>query len=291
MSGVRTIKVRQKPSSSILGIVIAFAILWLSVMSTTENQMMYLNALALMLVVGGTLAAAILTFSLSEAERFAHTFIRAFMKPVISRTDAINEVLSLAAGYRADPDHFRKALGGIKHPFTREVVQLIIEGLPLEEVRAIMRQMVAEEFERELSDATLFRVVSKYPPAFGLMGTLIGLIAMLQSMGSGVDMLNNLGPHMSVALIATFYGIMTANMFLIPIAESAEKSADRDSKTRQIVASGVLMVVEKTPVILIRERLKGYLAPTDKAKVITPTSRGGTARSAEGPRIVAGGNS
>ncbi len=282
---------RQKPSSSIFGIIIAFAILWLSVVSTTENHMMYLNALGIMLVVGGTLSAAIITFSLSEARSFGRTFVRAFMKPAMGRTDAINEVLSLAAGMRADSDHFRKTADAILHPFTRQSVQLVVEGLPPEEVRSILRQMVTEEYERDMADVGLFRVVSKYPPAFGLMGTLIGLIAMLQSMGNGADMLSNLGPHMSVALIATFYGIMVANMFLIPIAESAEKSADAESKTRQIVASGILMIIEKTPVILIRERLKGYLSIAEKIRVATPATRIGGARPAEGPRMGAGGTS
>lgn len=282
---------RQKPSSSIFGILIAFLILWLSVVSTTENHMMYLNALGIMLVVGGTLSAAILTFSLSEARRFIRTFLQAFMKPVMGRTDAINEVLSLAAGMRADPDHFRKMAESIRHPFTRQAVQLVVEGLPPEEVRAILRQMVTEEFERDMGDAGLFRVVSKYPPAFGLMGTLIGLIAMLQSMGSGADMLNSLGPHMSVALIATFYGIMMANMFLIPIAESAEKMAEEESKTRQIVASGLLMIIEKTPVILIRERLKAYLTIEDKGRITVPTARIGAGRPADGPRMGVGGTS
>jgi chemotaxis protein MotA len=209
----------------------------------------------------------------------------------MGRTDAINEVLSLASGMRADPDHFRKAVGGVRHPFTRQAVELVVEGLPAEEVRSILRQMVTEEFERDMGDAGLFRVVSKYPPAFGLMGTLIGLIAMLQSMGSGADMLNSLGPHMSVALIATFYGIMTANMFLIPIAESAEKRAEAESKTRQVVASGLLMIIEKTPVILIRERLKGYLTVEEKARISVPTARIGAARSVDGPRMGVGGTS
>lgn len=276
---------RLKPSTSIFGIVIAAGIIWVSVMSTTENHFIYLNALGLMLVVGGTLAAAILTYSLSAAGRFLKAFLTVFMRPRDTLPDAINEVIALAAGARADADYLKKALPGIAHPFTKEAVRLVVDGLPVEETRSILRQMVSEALQRETDDAAMFRVISKFPPAFGLMGTLIGLIAMLQGMGGGEDMLKNLGPHMSVALIATFYGILTANMFLIPAAESIEKAADANSKSRMIVASGVLMIAEKTPVILIRERLKAYLDDKERAEIRTPAAGG--AASAR-PRAVAG---
>ncbi len=278
-----------RPSSSILGAVIAGVVLYAAATESFTDLTAYLNAVGMIIVIGGTLAVSIIAFSLSETKRFLIAYASVFIRMGLSRVESINEVLALAVGARTNPNHLKNALPHIKNPFTKESVELLLDGLPFNEVRSILRQNVTESTNRDLSDAAMIRVISKFPPAFGLMGTLIGLISMLQSMGGG-DVMKNIGPQMSIALVATFYGIMVANLFLIPIADSLEKQAEHNSKTRQILASGILMIIEETPVILMRERLKAYLSTEEKASIRMITSQASNVSSINAePNVMAGG--
>ncbi|MBO9666357.1 MAG: MotA/TolQ/ExbB proton channel family protein, partial [Bdellovibrio sp.] len=102
-----------------------------------------------------------------------------------------------------------------------------------------------------------------FPPAFGLLGATLGMISLLQTLGEpGAQ--DRIGPAMATALVATFYGLLTANLVLIPIAEKLSSVSQADMTLREIIKEGVLLVHEKKHPIFIREYLRSFLPPAQR---------------------------
>ncbi len=108
-------------------------------------------------------------------------------------------------------------------------------------------------------------VLGKYPPAFGMMGTIIGLIAVLKQLGAD-NGIETVGPNMAVALITTLYGIFIANYIIHPISDNLHSRSQKDLKVRRIIAEGILLLNKKEDPIYVREVLLGYLLPAERAK-------------------------
>jgi chemotaxis protein MotA len=120
-----------------------------------------------------------------------------------------------------------------------------------------------EKYKRE---GFTFKIIGKFPPAFGLVGTTLGMIVLLQGLGSP-DAFDRIGPAMSIALVATFYGLIFANVFLIPIGENLTRASEDDLLMRRIVVDGVRLLKEQKHPLLVEEYLKSYLAPSERRKM------------------------
>ena len=123
-----------------------------------------------------------------------------------------------------------------------------------------------EKYKRE---GLTFKIIGKFPPAFGLIGTSMGMIGLLQGLGQP-DAFEKLGPSMSVALVATFYGLVYANFFLIPIGENLALASEEDLLMRRIVIDGVRLIKEEKHPLLVSEFLKSYLSPAERVNIKTP---------------------
>ena len=117
--------------------------------------------------------------------------------------------------------------------------------------------------KRYEEEAGVFKVVGKFPPAFGLMGTTLGMIGLLQSIGNA-DAFKKLGPSMAVALVATFYGIALANLIFVPLGEHLSQLNREDEVLRQIVMDGVRQLRLKEHPVVVEEHLKSYLLPKER---------------------------
>jgi chemotaxis protein MotA len=113
------------------------------------------------------------------------------------------------------------------------------------------------------SEAKIFRTMSKFPPAFGLMGTTMGMIALLQSLGDA-NAKDMIGPSMAIALVATLYGLVLTNFVFIPIAENLTKQTQEDLIARSIVVEGVMLINADKPTRYVEEKAKSFLLPSQR---------------------------
>jgi chemotaxis protein MotA len=132
-----------------------------------------------------------------------------------------------------------------------------------------------------MNDVKLFKTLAKFPPAFGLMGTTIGMIALMQSL-NGADAKNSIGPSMAIALVATLYGLVLTNFILLPIAENLSEQTQDDFLARSIVVEGVMLIQAEKPTKFIEEKLKSFLLPNQRGGGTRPQpgSRSGTGKAA-----------
>ncbi len=255
--------------SSLLGILAALAVLVGSVFNVAgKGHNIFLEPHGLLIVFGGSAAASLMCFPISTFYNTLKVFIRKFLGAYSTRYDTvIAEIVGLAKGARDNPDYLKTKSNSIKTHFLRDGIQLLTQGgISDQAIDMILQKRALTHFKRNEEDATVFKTIAKFPPAFGLLGTTLGMIGLLQNLG-GADAYKLLGPSMAVGLVATFYGIVVANLVLIPIGENLSKLNKEDEVVREIVMDGIKLIRAREHPLVVEEHLKSYLLPSERAKL------------------------
>jgi chemotaxis protein MotA len=250
--------------SSIIGLLLAFGVALGAALTSTKNWKIFLDPHAALIVLGGTGAVALLSFSAKKII----VLCGVFFKRVLKRSDelfvAVEEIVSLAKGYRENDNHLKESLAKIKTHFLKEAIEMIVNGgMESEELDKILQKRAQNMKARHDEDAEIFKTLSKFPPAFGLMGAVIGMISMMQNMG-GPDGFSKVGPSLAVALVATLYGIAVANFFFLPIGEYLVKLNRLDHFIRLMIIDCVKLIRLKKHPIVVEETAMSYLIPTER---------------------------
>ena len=141
--------------------------------------------------------------------------------------------------------------------FKRKAIQLVVDGTDPELVRAILDTEIGNFEDRHSANKAVFDNLTEFAPSFGMIGTLIGLIAMLGNLQD----VNALGPGMAVALITTMYGSMMANMFGSPISKKLAARSAQEVKAMELMVEGILAIQAGENPRIVEEKLKVYLPP------------------------------
>jgi chemotaxis protein MotA len=254
--------------SSIIGVLAALAVLVGAIFGSSDNARVFLDPHGILIVIGGTMAAGLMCFPLRSYIRVIGVFINKFLGAYSTRHDlVITEIVDLARGVRDNPDYLKSKAKVLKTPFLADAVQLItLGGIPEDALEEILQKRAATHTKRYEYDVGVFRTLAKFPPAFGLMGTTLGMIALLQQLG-GKDAQAKLGPSMAIGLVATFYGLTLANLVFIPISENLAHLNRDDETLRTIVMDGLRLVRRREHPKVVEEHLKSYLLPHERARL------------------------
>jgi chemotaxis protein MotA len=247
-----------------LGLIVGIVVIVWSVMGEMKNPAIMGNMHGIVIVLGGTLAAALVCFPFKFFINMFIVLIRAFSGSLKKECiNSVNLLVSLSqkqqSGSKIDSD-----VAQLKNEFLKESLELMMSGtLKDEELFDVLEKRVEMQNERYRKENSTFKIIGKFPPAFGLIGATLGMIALLQGLGSP-DAFEKLGPSMSVALTATFWGLFFANLIIIPIGENLTFASDDDLLMRRIVVEGVMLLKDKKHPILVEEYLKSYLAVNER---------------------------
>ncbi len=251
--------------SSLIGVLSALVVLFFSITTSSKNPMVFLDPHGILIVFGGTAAAGLMCFPLRFYQRIAGVIFNKFLGNYATRHETvIREIVDLAKGIRDNPEYLKTAVKKLKTPFLVDAVNLVaMGGIPEKAIEEILIKRAMTHSKRYDYDVGVFRTLAKFPPAFGLMGTTLGMIALLQNLG-GKDAQKLLGPAMAIGLVATFYGLTLANLILIPISENLAVLNRDDETLRSIVIDGLRLVRKKEHPKVIEEHLKSYLLPHER---------------------------
>ncbi|CAN2040107.1 chemotaxis protein MotA [Candidatus Magnetomoraceae bacterium gMMP-15] len=251
--------------ATIIGIVFGMGILSWATFMSTSNVIIFLNLPSLAIVLGGTTAATFICFPLKDVLRVFKLFLIALKREELPMGNYINAVVFLAKqATQKGQIRLEKELSSIENYFLQDGIQMLVDGYSKDEIKNIMDTRIQNTYEQEMAGVNILRTMAKFSPGFGIIGTLIGLISMMQSMGSDLD---NLGPAMATALVTTLYGIFLANMFFQPFAIKVEKRVDERIMLMCIIRDGVMFIKDKTPATIVMEKLKAYLPPRKWASI------------------------
>jgi chemotaxis protein MotA len=151
-----------------------------------------------------------------------------------------------------------QALESVNNPFLRTGAQLVIDQTPEDDILDLMQWRISRLRAREAAEAQLFRVMANFAPAFGMVGTLVGLINLMSLLGGG-DM-RAIGQQLALALMTKFYGILLANLLFKPVAVKLERRTETRVVLMNMVLQGITMMCERRSPSLMCETLKSFMA-------------------------------
>lgn len=241
------------------GVVLAFSVL------TAGKPQIFLDPHAIMIVVGGSVAASAIAFQVDRIFLLFKVFIR---RVIHGRKQdyklLIEELMRIADAYRSNPAQFEELVKKSEDHFLKEAMTAMTDNvLSEEELGQVLRQRSHTIYQRYMEEVVKFKTIGKYPPAFGLMGTTLSMITLLQRLGEpGGQKL--LGPAMAIGLVATFYGLAISNLIFNPISENLADSARETKLKNAIIVEGVRLIARKTNPIVLAERLNSFLMPSER---------------------------
>ena len=256
--------------ATILGLVIGTALVLASMFIEASaggiSMLKFWSTSSMMIVLGGTVAATAVAFRLNEVLRVLAIIKFAFSKPKFKSEELVQTLIDLAEVNRKGPAELEKELPNVKNPFIQDGVAFITQGMKLEDMREILEQREAFRYKRELHESELMKTMGTYAPAFGMVGTLIGLVFMLFGMGKsdsgGGGGIDGIGPAMGVALITTFYGTILANLVFNPFAEKIKSRNKENVQCYQLMIEGICLLHQKKHPLDVRDKLTAYI-PTE----------------------------
>jgi chemotaxis protein MotA len=252
--------------AGLLGTILAASILGFAILESTKNPMVFADPHGIVIVIGGTLTVALLSFNFVKLFAALKVLVR---KTLGSENDdyfgTIQLIVQLSEVYRVNPKNMLASVPEKAHPFLKDAVQMIVSyGFSAQELDEILSSAIRGKTKRNEEESRVWKTIARFPPAFGLLGATLGMISLLQTLGEPGSQ-ERIGPAMAMALVATFYGLVCANLVLLPIAEKLNAVAIEDKNLRQIIKHGIILIVEKRHPTFIAEYLQSYLSPSMRA--------------------------
>ncbi|MFH1135378.1 MAG: MotA/TolQ/ExbB proton channel family protein [Pseudomonadota bacterium] len=245
--------------ATVIGVLSGFFILSYATYASTADIRVFFNLPGLAIVLGGTIAATFICYPLKRVAGVFGVFVLALKREELPIGEYISELVSLAKTARAKGKiQLERALEGIENQFLHHSIQMLVDGYSREEIKEILDARIQNTYEQETGQAEIFRTMAKLMPAFGIIGTLIGLISMMQSLEGN---LQGLGPAMATALTTTFYGILFSQMIFFPLAVKVEQRIEERVALMCVIRDGILFIQDKTPPAIVLDKLRAYLPP------------------------------
>jgi chemotaxis protein MotA len=254
--------------SNVLGLVVGIFIVAVAVFQTSDDHKVYFDLLSLLIVVGGTFSVSIMTNGLVQTFKLCLLFFRVVTTDKYDTINTTRQILDVSRKSFFGRLSFGEISKGSYHPFIMDGLKLLHNKFEPDKLRLIMTNMMVQRSENHDKMVEKIELIAKYPPAFGMAGTIIGLVAVLKQINSPENMAN-IGPSMAVALLTTLYGILLSNYFFQPIADNIRVSSQKDNQIRQIIADGVILISEGHDPVYVREALLSYLSPQERQKILS----------------------
>lgn len=216
---------------------------------------------SIMITMGGTFAATMIAYPLGRLANILKVAKNLFFTTEDKPQDIISRIIELANIARKEGLlALEEAAYRVDDPFLQKGILLIVDGTDPELVRNILETELNFIEERHQEGQGIFETMASLAPAYGMVGTLIGLINMLKNL----DDVASLGPSMSVALVTTFYGSLLANLFFGPMATKLKYRSAREILLREIMLEGMLSIQAGENPRIIEEKLKAFLPPNER---------------------------
>jgi chemotaxis protein MotA len=224
----------------------------------------FINIPSLLITVGGTFAATLMAFPLPEVLKMFKVALKVIRINEFSASEIILSLISYAEKARQSGLlSLEGEVENVKDDYLRTGMRLIIDGTDPEEIRNILETEIDCMSSRHKRAQELFITLAKYSPAFGMIGTLIGLIAMLKTMNDP----STIGPSMAVSLITTFYGSIMANLLFTPVAGKLKTRTADEVLVKNAIIEGLIMIQAQSSPRFIRQKLVAFLPPSMRESV------------------------
>jgi len=250
--------------ATIIGVLVAFGMVLMGIVSGSPLKL-FVDIPSVLITVGGTFGIIFINYPLKDVvgvfgvvrnvfrsqRREIHTLIPMF---VDFATQARREGILTLEGAAED----------LKDPFFKQGLELVIDGLEPQAIREILETEIEHIEQRHIRGADILNSIGTYAPAMGMVGTLIGLVQMLQSMSDP----SSIGPAMAVAIITTFYGAIMANLIALPMAGKLTTRSREEVVEKGMIIEGIMSISAGDNPRIMERKLHSYLAPALRESAI-----------------------
>jgi len=246
--------------STVLGLLVGFGLILGSII-LGNGLGFFIDPTSMMIVFGGTLGATLVAYPLPDIQRLISALSKAFFSSSEQVRDLVPRMVEFARVARRDGVlALENVAGEASDPFMLQGIQLVVDGTEPELTRQILETEIEKVIQRHRVGASILESMGNFSPAFGMIGTLIGLIFMLQSL----DDPSAIGPKMSIALVTTFYGAVLANLVFLPLAEKLKKRSTEEMLFKEMTMAGILSIQSGDVPRIVEQKLNTYLPPGDR---------------------------
>ncbi len=248
--------------ATIIGLIMGMALIGFAIIAG-GSPLAFIDGASVAIVVGGAIAATMVALPLARLKgAVAVTKKALFYKPQSPRK-LIEDMVSYAEVARRDGILSLETMTKeIDDPFIVRGIQMAVDGTDPELIEQIMTTELDNLIERHENGQAIFETLGKYAPAFGMIGTLIGLVAMLSNMEDP----SSIGSGMAVALLTTLYGAMMANMVFLPMADKLAKRSAEELLLKTIVVKGVMSIQSGDNPRIVEQKLRTFLPPNARVE-------------------------
>ncbi|GAB4261908.1 MAG: MotA/TolQ/ExbB proton channel family protein [Deferrisomatales bacterium] len=259
--------------ATVIGLV-AGVVLIVSAIVVGGAPMAFVNIPSVLIVVGGVLASTLIMFPLRTVIGSIQVAIKAFKEDTWNLDAIIDQMVSLSRLARTNGIlALEDAEKDIANPFLKKGIQLAVDGNEEELIRFIMATDVSFTRERHAIGQKVFKQMGTMGPAFGMVGTLIGLVQMLRTL----DDPSTIGPSMAVALLTTLYGALIANLVCLPIANKLEFRSKEEALAKQVVTEGIISIMQGANPKVLKDKLEAFVPPAMRKEKRDASPAAGTA--------------
>lgn len=217
---------------------------------------LFINIPSIIIVVGGTIAAAMVAFPLPDFLKLIKVTLRIFIFKIEDPQALIDQLIEISNKARKGGLlSIEGDINSIEDPYFSSALQMTVDGVKTSDIAQVMQKKMSMVEQENKVGISIFASLGAYAPAFGMVGTLIGLIQML----ANLDDPSSIGPKMAVAMITTFYGAIMANLFFLPMSDKLKLRNEQEITNMNLLFEGVVSIREGEHPRLMEEKLKVYL--------------------------------
>lgn len=242
-------------SATVFGILIGISLILLAI---GQQLALYVDVNSVFIVGGGVIATTLICYPFRQVMSVLSVVKKAFVTRPMSPNDTISTLVRFAERARREGIlSLDSATSEIDDPFLRSGIRLAVDGVEPEIIRSILETELSFVEDRHRRGQSIFLSMGTYAPAFGMIGTLIGLVAMLANLEDP----EKIGPGMATALLTTLYGALIANLVFLPIANKLKERTAEEILIKEIAIEGIMAIQSGDNPRIVEQKLLVFLAP------------------------------
>ena len=252
--------------STFIGLIFAVGLLFYSLYSGSDGDIMntFVDRASLAMVLGGATFVTLLSCRLDRFLAFAKITKNAFFNKGRKPADLVRQIVQLADVARREGIlSLQNTIAEIPDPFLANGLQMVVDGTDADTIRQVLDMELDAIDQRHTEGKGVPEVMGKYAPAFGMIGTLIGLVIMLKNM----DDPTKIGPGMAIALLTTMYGAIVANVFCLPIVDKLTVKHNEEMLYLEIGKAGILGLQAGDNPRMLEMKLSVFLSPKQRTEL------------------------
>jgi chemotaxis protein MotA len=254
-------------ASYAVGFLISLFVVLAPIFVMSNNRGIYISVEAIVVVIGGTVGIALSAFPFSRIKHTVRAVFAIMRREVDDGPVVVREIIELAQRTKGERLALQREIENIRYPFLRDGVQLIVDRIE-HKLEDILVDKIRTRQENGQSIVNVVRTLGKFPPALGLLATVLSLVTLLEGLGGAKAGMASLGPSMAVGLVGTLYGIVLANLVFSPVTENLAVKSALDIRNRQITMLGLLLLKAQESPLVVQESLNAMLEVSQRVDVL-----------------------